>query len=119
MKDVIVNVVTGVVTEKYGRRYNDTTHTVVTYDKSGNITSERPYTAAENAAADQAALETTLNTNKKTIEEKLANKLADMKAILNQTNADLRADPSQEIKDIARAVRLLVRLQTNKLDGVE
>ena len=72
----------------------------------------RPWTLEE--LASQAA-----SANQKTIEEKLANKLADMKAILDQTNADLRTDPSQEIKDLARAVRLLVRLQTGQLEGTD
>lgn len=41
----------GVVIE----RADDTTRTVTTYDEQGNITSERPYTVEENAAADAAA----------------------------------------------------------------
>ena len=36
------------------RYADDTTRTVTTYDEQGNITSERPYTADENAAADAA-----------------------------------------------------------------
>jgi YD repeat-containing protein len=100
-------------------RRDDTTRTVTTYDEQGNITSERPYTAEENAAADQAALEATLNTNKRTVEQKLATKLANMQTILVQTNADLRTDPSQEIKDMARAIRLLVRMQMIQFDGAE
>lgn len=100
-------------------RHDETTRIVTTYDAQGNITSERPYTVEENAAADQAALEATLNTNKKTVEDKLAKRLSNMQAILDQTNADLRADPAQEIKELARAVRLLVRLQTRQLDSTE
>ena len=34
--------------------HNDTTRTVTTYDETGAVTSTRPYTAAENAAADAA-----------------------------------------------------------------
>lgn len=57
--------------------------------------------------------------NKKTVEQKLATKLESMQTILDQTNADLRTDPSQEIKELARAVRLIVRIITDQLDGVE
>ena len=35
--------------------FNDTTRTVTAYDATGAVTSTRPYTAAENAAADAAA----------------------------------------------------------------
>ena len=40
---------------KLVRRADDTTRTVTTYDEQGNITSERPYTADENADADAVA----------------------------------------------------------------
>jgi hypothetical protein len=36
-----------------------------------------------------------------------------MQAIKDQTNADLRADPSQEIKDLATAVRRLIKMSLN------
>jgi hypothetical protein len=42
-----------------------------------------------------------------------------MQAIINQTNADIRTDPSQEIKDIARAIRRLDRKVQGLLDGTE
>ena len=57
--------------------------------------------------------------NQKTIEQKLATKLENMQAILDQTNAAIRTDPSQEVKDLARAVRLLTRLQLSQYDGAD
>ena len=72
----------------------------------------RPWTVEE--LTSQAA-----SANQKTIEQKLATRLGDMQAILDQTNAAIRTDPSQEVKDLARAVRLLTRLQLNQYDGVD
>ena len=40
-----------------------------------------------------------------------------MQGIIDQTNAELKTDPSQEIKDIARAVRRLDRKVARILDG--
>lgn len=54
----------------------------------------------------------------------IANKIATvdlpaMQALIDQTNAALRDDPSQELKDIARAVRRLGRKVEGILDGTE
>lgn len=43
----------------------------------------------------------------------LTNDLVVMEAIRAQTNADLRNDPSQEIKDIARSMKRLIRVAIN------
>jgi len=42
-----------------------------------------------------------------------------MQAVIDQTNEQLRADPSQEIKDIARAVRRLIRMALDDYSGTE
>ena len=42
-----------------------------------------------------------------------------MKAILDQSNADLNANPASELKDLARAVRRLDRKVLRLLDGSE
>lgn len=42
-----------------------------------------------------------------------------MQAIKDQPNADLRADPSQEIKDIAVAVRRLINMALADFDEVD
>ena len=44
-------------------KHDDATRTVTTYNAQGAVTSTRPYTAAENVAADAAAVQATLATN--------------------------------------------------------
>ena len=46
---------------------DDDTRTVTTYDESGNVTATRPYTEAENAAADAAAQAAALQANAVTL----------------------------------------------------
>ena len=87
--------------------------------ESQAVTLTRPYTAEENATADAEAVEATQTANKSTIETNLEADLAAMQAIKDQTNADLRADPSQEIKDIATAVRRLIRMAIDDYSGTE
>lgn len=96
---------------------DETTRTATVYDEHGEQVSTRPYTAEENAiadAADTAALE---ESNRASIEESLAAALADLQAVIDQSNADLRADPSQEIKTISRAMRRTIRLLIRRFDG--
>ena len=66
---------------------NDTTRTVTAYDEQGNITSERPYTADENALADAAIAD--------------AARLNSMDARLARIEAKLwpPADPDAEVPD--------------------
>jgi methionine synthase II (cobalamin-independent) len=101
-------------------RFDDATRTVDTLDIDGNVLSTRPYSDEENAAADAAAVaqgeaanDTEIGTKIETVD------MPAMQAILDQTNADLRADPSQELKDIAKAVRRLDRKVQKLLDGTE
>ena len=47
-------------------RHDNTTRTVTTYDESGAVTSSRPYTAAENAAADAQAADSAILTDHET-----------------------------------------------------
>jgi hypothetical protein len=72
----------------------------------------RPWTVEELAARTAAANEAVIDTG-------LAADIAVMAAIIAQTNADLKTDPSQEIKDIARAVRRLDRKVTRLLDSTD
>lgn len=99
--------------------WDDTTRTYHEYDATGVETYTRPYTDDENATADAAAVDNELAENKSTIETNLAADLDAMQAILDQTNANLRADPSQEIKDIAQAVRRLTRIALDDYSGTE
>ena len=61
---------------------NDTTRTVTTYDAAGLQTSTRPYTSAENAAADMAAVEAAAAAARK------ADRLT-VRAILDTINAEV------------------------------
>lgn len=110
------NAVNGVVREEW----DDSTRMYSTYDESGTQTSTRPYTAEENADADvreagyqQAANDAEIGTKIETVD------MPAMQAILDQTNANIRTDPSQEIKDLAKAVRRLDRKVQKILDGTE
>lgn len=57
--------------------------------------------------------------NKSTIETNLETDLATMQAIKDQTNAALREDPSQEIKELAVAVRRLIKMALAEFDEAE
>lgn len=97
---------------------NDETRTVMTYDENGNVTSTVPYDDAQNVAADAAEAQQLLEENATEIGNKLTTvDMVAMQAILNQTNADLRADPSQELKQLATATRRLIRKVNALLDG--
>jgi aminoglycoside phosphotransferase len=91
------------------------------WDANGVIVEGTPrdYTAEENAAADAAAAQAQQAANKSTIETNLEQDYLNMQAIEGQSNADLRADPSQEIKDIARAVRRLTRMALENYSGTD
>jgi hypothetical protein len=73
---------------------------------------QRPWTVEELAARTEAANEVTITTG-------IAADLAVMAAIIAQTNADLKTDPSQEIKDLARAIRRLDRKVARILDATD
>lgn len=89
------------------------------WDTAGEVTQQRPLTADEISrfAEDAAAQQT--QANEKSISTKLQQDLTAMQAILDQTNADLNAGPAQELKDLARAVRRLIRKVERILDDTE
>jgi len=85
--------------------------TVNEYDTEAQVIVVRPYTEEENQAQDVVDAETASHaSNKSTIETNLEADLALMQAIKDQTNAELREDPSQELKDLAVAVRRLIKM---------
>lgn len=102
---------------------NDGARKYTTWDQNGVQTFQRDYTAEENAQADaDAAAETAeaeQKSNKSTIQTNLEQDYLNMQAIKAQTNADLRADPSQEIKQIADAVRRLTRMALEDYSGTD
>jgi transcriptional regulator of met regulon len=101
--------------------YRDPVGRIVSeYDTEAQVIIPRPYTVEENA--EQDAIDTTNEShaaNKSTIEINLEADLAAMQAIKDQTNADLRADPSQEIKEIAVAIRRLIKMELEKFEEPE
>jgi len=99
--------------------FDDSTRIATEYDAEGALIGERPYTAEENARAEQNIANEQAVENKTTVEINLEEDLAAMQAILDQTNAELRADPSQEIKSIAKAVRRLIRSALDDYSGTE
>jgi hypothetical protein len=99
--------------------FDDTTRTATEYDAAGDLIGDRPYTEEENARADAAVVGAQETANKSEVETNLEEDLAAMQAVIDQTNEQLRADPSQEIKDIARAVRRLIRMALDDFSGTE
>jgi len=111
----------------YSWVYSDATKTYLDYstriateyDLSDVLIGTRPFTAEENLLADEWAATTTGLSNKSQIETNIEQDYAKMQAIEAQTNADIRADPSQEIKDLARAVRRLDRMALENFSGTD
>lgn len=97
--------------------WDDATRTYTDY--STEPPTSRPYTAAENASVDAQIVAEAQDSNKRTIQEALTADLTAMQEIINQTNADLRADPAQEIKSIARAIRRIDRMILGDFTGTE
>jgi len=100
-------------------RWDDVTRMYTWWDALGIQMGTRPFTAEENARVDETAAQVQQEQNKSTIETNLQQDYLNMQAIEAQTNADLRADPSQELKDIARAVRRLSRMALENYDGTD
>ena len=99
---------------------NWTTRIANEYEPGGVVLIQtRPFTAEENATADAMLVQDQHTANKSTIETNLEQDYLAMQAIEAQSNADLRADPSQEIKQIARAVRRLTRLALENYSGTD
>ena len=100
-------------------RYDDDLRIYTAWDEDGVQTDQRPYTAEENAAADVRVAQETQVENRSTVETNLQQDYLNMQAIEAQSNAEIRQDPSQEIKDIVRAVRRLTRMALDDFSGTE
>jgi hypothetical protein len=99
--------------------FDDSTRIATEYDVNDELIGERSYTEDENLRADKNAVVINEQENKSTIEVNLEADLAKMQAIKDQANADLRADPSQEIKELAVAVRRLIKMQLEDFETAE
>lgn len=105
----------GVITE----RWDDSTRTYTSWDLSGTQLTQRPYTPAENSAADAGMVQQQQQVNKSTIETNLEQDLATMQAIKDTDNAVIRNNPAPYIKDIATAVRRLIKMTLDDFSTAE
>ena len=93
-------------------RADSTTRTVTTYDAAGVVTSTRPYTAGENAAADAAAAEAAAQaqhaadrlTVRKIITDLQAEK-ARAQAVIDTPNSTIKSNPAPYVVYVARAAK--------------
>lgn len=111
MADVIQRWQVGVLVEQW----DDGTRTYTDFRTDPDTT--RLYTAQENTEADARTAEATEDANRRTIEESLDLRMGTMQAIVDDTNANINSNPAARIKDIARAVRLLIRQARGDFDG--
>src|SRR6187431_995800 len=89
----------------------DETRLHSTFDSvTGELIEAVPYTAEENADADGEAVIATQTANKSTIELNLEEDLATMQAIKDTDNSVINDSPAAYIKDIAVAVRRLIKM---------
>ena len=99
-------------------RWDDASRTYTAFNASGVQTSTRPYTAAENAAADGGIAQTSASTNQKSILQLLNDTLPTLQTITDTTNANMSGNTAAAaIKDEARALRRIIRILTNNLSG--
>lgn len=91
-----------------GEYYDDLTRTVTVYDEQGNA-SERPYTAAENAAVDQVIAQEQARIDREATRTAIRAIVTDLKAekaraqaVIDKTNATITA---ADTKDVARAAK--------------
>lgn len=96
-------------------QWDDATRTYTDFRTDPDTT--RPYTAQENAEADVRAAQETSDGNRRTIEDALDLRMATMQAVIDDTNANINGNPAARIKDLARAVRLLIRESRGDFTG--
>lgn len=100
------------------QEWDDVNRIYYEYSEQGIQTLARGYNDVENAEADERTAQETQDTNKQTIEQKLDTALDNMQLILDTSNVDLNSQPAPALKDVARAVRLLIRVERKKFDAV-
>jgi len=98
--------------------WDDDARTYTSWGKDGKQTEQRPYTAAEAAAADAAAAEDTADRNRTTVADQAAAAL-DANAAYLGTASPTNAQVAAQVKALTRQANKLIRLQLGKLDGTD
>jgi hypothetical protein len=100
-------------------RWDDATRLYTAWDAEGVQTEQRPYTAEENTDADGAAAQATQQANKSTIELNLEEDLATMQAIKDTPNSTINDSPASYIKEVAVAVRRLIKMELEDFEEAD
>jgi hypothetical protein len=95
------------------------TRTYSAWDDNDVLIETRPYTAEENAEADGVAVVATQVANKSTIETNLEADLAAMQAIKDTPNSTINDSPASYIKEVAVAVRRLIKMELEDFEQAE
>lgn len=96
-------------------RWDDATRTVTRWDRTGAILEQRPYTAAEHAAATATATQATADANEATLRSRAQTALTtngEFLALAAPTNAQTLA----QVKALTRQASALIRLELRALD---
>ena len=100
-------------------RFDDATRTVFHHAPDGTVIDSRPYTAEEIAAADAGAATATQFANKSSLELHLEEDLAAMQVIKDTPNSTINASPASYIKEVAVAVRRLIKMTLEDFSEAE
>jgi len=74
---------------------------------------------ADEAAIDAAQqLEGQVETNRRVVLRRTADALDDLKALIALTDAQINANPAVQVRTVARAVRMLIRLELDRFEDV-
>ena len=84
-----------------------------------NIDSAPASNPADEAAIDAAQqLEGKVETNRRVVLRRTADALDDLKALIALTDAQINANPAVQVRTVARAVRMLIRLELDRFEDV-
>lgn len=98
-------------------RHDDDTRTVTIYDEAGTVTSTRPYTAEENAAADAGQLAELFAVNERSIFDKMQAALDSNNIYLNRSSPT-NAQNLEQIRRMTRQLNGLLRITGRLLTDV-
>lgn len=100
--------------------HNTTPGTYSEYAEDGTLLLQRTFTAEEQAMSDARKLTDLADGNDSATSSRLVSiDFPAMQAIIADTNANINSNPATRIKDIARAVRRIIRRVEHLTDGTE